>query len=63
MKRSISEVCNRRLKSSVFLHPMNTKCSHGHDKVCANIIQLKKLIIFFSMVFKFKIYRFYHILR
>ena len=56
MKRSISQVSNRSLKSSVFSHPMTTKWSwsHGHDTVCANIIQLKKMKsdnIFFSMVF------------
>ena len=38
LKRSISQVCNRSLT------PMNTKCSHGHDKVCANIIQLETKI-------------------
>ena len=53
MKRSISQVSDRSLKSRVFLYPMTTKYSHGHDKVCANIIQLKKIkvIIFFLVWF------------
>ena len=66
MKRSISQVSNRSLKSSVFLHPMTTKCLHSHDKVCANVIQLKKnkkVIIFFSMVFNFKKSRFLYFKR
>ena len=36
---------------------MTTKCSQGHNKVCANIIQLKNIKIdniFWSMVFNFK---------
>ena len=37
---------------------MTTKCSQGHNKVCANIIQLKKIkidnIFFWSMVFNLK---------
>ena len=36
------KMCNISLKSNVFLHPMTTKCSLDHDKVCTNIIQLKK---------------------
>ena len=65
MKRSISQVSNRSLKSRV-LHPMTTKCSHGHDKVCAKIVQLKKLkvMIFVLVCFLIKqILVFYHILR
>ena len=57
MKRTISQVSNRSLKSSVFLHPMTTKWLHGHDKVCANIIQQKTnlksdnilLVLFFNL--------------
>ena len=56
MKRSISQVCNISLKSSVFFASNDFKYSQSHNKVCANIIQLKKkkLIIFvLSMVFNF----------
>ena len=35
------KICNISLKSNVFLHPMTTKCSYDHEKVCTNIIQLK----------------------
>ena len=53
---SISQICNISLKSNVFLHPMTTECSHGHEQVCSNIIQLNKIkinnsflwVIFFS---------------
>ena len=53
MKMSMSQVCNISLKSSVLLHPMTTKCSHGHDNVCANLNATEtklKLIIFFLLV-------------
>ena len=36
------KICNISLKSNGFLHLMTTKCSYDHDKVCTNIIQLKK---------------------
>ena len=65
MKRSISQVCNISLKSSVFLNPMATKCSQGHNKVCANIIRLKNIKIdniFLSMVFNFKQFSFFFII-
>ena len=46
---------------------MNTKCSYDHEKVCTNIIQLKKCKInnrfFLGIFFNNKISRFYHILR
>ena len=41
------------------LHPMTTKCSHDHEKVCSNIIQLKKfrlIIGFFRVIFLIKKY-------
>ena len=31
-----------KLEIKYCLHPMTTKYSYGHDKVCANIIQLEK---------------------
>ena len=36
------KICNISLKSNGCLHPMTTKCSYDHEKVCTNIIQLKK---------------------
>ena len=44
---------------------MTTKCSQGHNKVCANIIQLKNIKIdniFLSMVFNFKQFSFFFIM-
>ena len=34
-----------KLEIKCFLHPMTTECSYGHEKVCSNIIQLKKIQI------------------
>ena len=44
MKRSISHICNRGLRSSVLLHPKTTKCSHCQEKVHAYVMQLSIIL-------------------
>ena len=36
-------IASNMVKVSHALNHSATKCSHGHDKVCANKIQLKKI--------------------
>ena len=50
------KICNISWKSNVFLHPMTTKCSYDHEKVCTNIIhvdKMLKLIMFFFLGYFF----------